>query len=88
MELSYDSNLIILGSLLLGSVDPVGLQPMTSPPSWHPKQCQKPFAGVTWNEGLFSSWKGHRPLSEPPPALFSAVAEVLAYLVRIRQLML
>ena len=22
-------------------------------------------------EGVFSSWNGHRPLSEPPPAFFS-----------------
>ena len=27
--------------------------------------------GVTWNDGDFSSWNGHRPFSEPPPALRS-----------------
>ena len=43
---------------------------MTSPPSPHaPKQCQRLRDGVTWNDGDFSSWKGHRPFSEPPPAL-------------------
>ena len=34
---------------------------MTSPPSWQPKQWQNWRAGVTWNDGDFSSWKGHRP---------------------------
>ena len=42
---------------------------MTSPPSPQPKQCQNWRAGVTWNDGDFSSWKGHRPFIEPPPAL-------------------
>ena len=42
---------------------------MTSPLSWQPKQWQNPRAGVTWNDGDFSSWKGHRPFIEPPPAL-------------------
>src|SRR5690349_19439899 len=40
---------------------------MTSPPRWHPKQNQ-PRPGRTWKDGLFSSWKGHRPLNAPPPA--------------------
>ena len=44
---------------------------MTSPPSWQPKQWKKPRDGVTLNDGLFSSWNGHSPLSEPPPALRS-----------------
>ena len=34
---------------------------MTSPPSPQPKQWQNPRAGVTWNDGDFSSWNGHRP---------------------------
>ena len=34
---------------------------MTSPPSPQPKQCQNWRAGVTWKDGDFSSWKGHRP---------------------------
>ena len=42
---------------------------MTSPPSWQPKQWKSPRAGVTWNDGDFSSWNGHRPFSDPPPAL-------------------
>src|SRR5690625_4281502 len=42
---------------------------MTSPPSLQPKQYHKFLAGVTLKEGDFSSWKGHSPLSEPPPAL-------------------
>ena len=44
---------------------------MTSPPSPQPKQCQNWRAGVTWKDGDFSSWKGHRPFWEPPPALRS-----------------
>ena len=24
--------------------------------------------GVTWKDGERSSWKGHRPFNEPPPA--------------------
>src|SRR5690349_11462094 len=40
---------------------------MTSPPRWHPKQNQ-PRPGRTWNDGLFSSWKGQSPLNAPPPA--------------------
>ena len=44
---------------------------MTSPPSAQEKQYHRPRAGVTLNDGVFSSWNGHRPLSEPPPALRS-----------------
>ena len=44
---------------------------MTSPPAWQPKQWKKPREGVTWNDGDFSSWNGHSPFSEPPPALRS-----------------
>ena len=43
----------------------------TSPPSWQPKQWKNCRAGVTWNDGDFSSWKGQRPFCEPPPALRS-----------------
>ena len=31
-----------------------------------------PAAGLTWNDGVFSSWNGHSPLRLPPPALRSA----------------
>jgi hypothetical protein len=41
---------------------------MTSPPSPQPKQWKKFREGVTWNDGDLSSWKGHRPFIEPPPA--------------------
>src|SRR5690242_18120784 len=44
---------------------------MTSPPSAQEKQYHRPRAGVTLKDGVFSSWNGHRPLSEPPPALRS-----------------
>ena len=27
--------------------------------------------GAAWNDGDFSSWNGHRPFIEPPPAFFS-----------------
>ena len=38
---------------------------MTSPPSPQPKQWKNWRAGLTLNDGVFSSWKGHRPFSEP-----------------------
>src|ERR1700733_7930532 len=44
---------------------------MTSPPSEQEKQYQRPRLGVTLNEGVFSSWNGHSPLSASPPALRS-----------------
>ena len=44
---------------------------MTSPPSPQPKQCQNWRAGVTWNDGDFSSWNGQSPFRDPPPALRS-----------------
>src|SRR6516162_6701485 len=44
---------------------------MTSPPSAQEKQYHRPRAGVTLKDGVFSSWNGHSPLSEPPPALRS-----------------
>src|SRR6476646_3874355 len=40
-----------------------------SPPSPQPKQCQLSRAGVTTNEGVFSPWKGHRPLYVEPAFL-------------------
>ena len=43
---------------------------MTSPPSLQPKQWQAAAPGVTLKDGVFSSWNGHRPFSEPPPAFF------------------
>jgi len=45
--------------------------PMTSPPSPHPKQYQAPLAGLIENDGLRSSWNGQSPLRLPPPADFS-----------------
>ena len=44
---------------------------ITSPPAWQPKQWNNPRAGVTLNDGDFSSWNGHRPFRLPPPALRS-----------------
>src|SRR5262249_22214782 len=44
---------------------------MVSPPSWQPKQWKSPLLGLTWKDGDFSSWKGHRPFRLPPPALRS-----------------
>jgi hypothetical protein len=34
----------------------------TSPPSPQPKQCQLSRPGVTMKLGVFSPWKGQRPL--------------------------
>src|SRR5450432_3957673 len=50
---------------------------MTSPPLPHPKQCQKPRAGVTLNDGERSSWNGQRPFIEPPPALFNVTCSLM-----------
>src|SRR5262249_17076815 len=47
------------------------MKEMASPPSAQPKQYQRLRAGVTLNDGDFSSWNGHRPFSDPPPALRS-----------------
>ena len=44
---------------------------MTSPPSPQPKQWKNRAAGLTLNDGDFSSWKGHSPFWEPPPALLA-----------------
>ena len=41
---------------------------MTSPPSPQPKQWKNWRWGFTLNDGDFSSWNGHSPFSEPPPA--------------------
>src|SRR5262245_587646 len=41
---------------------------MTSPPSPQPKQWNVPCVARTLNDGVFSSWNGHRPFSAPPPA--------------------
>ncbi len=57
---------------------------MTSPPSEHPKQKKKPRAGVTLNEGDFSSWNGHRPFSEPPPAFLSVTCAPMISSIRAR----
>ena len=53
---------------------------MTSPPSPQEKQWYSSLPGVTLNDGVRSSWNGHSPLSEPPPAL--PQLEVLAHHVR------
>ena len=45
---------------------------MTSPPTPHPKQWNRPRAGDTDSDGDFSSWNGQSPLRLPPPALRSA----------------
>src|SRR6188768_2316839 len=37
-----------------------------SPPRPHPKQCQVSRCGVTTNDGVFSPWKGQRPLYVVP----------------------
>src|SRR5699024_8247816 len=44
---------------------------ITSPPSPQPKQCQWPSWGRMLKEGVFSSWKGHSPCTEPMPAVRS-----------------
>ena len=41
----------------------------TSPPAPHPKQCQRPFAGVTVNDGVFSTWNGQSPTRSLPRRL-------------------
>src|SRR5688572_4141640 len=39
---------------------------MTSPPTLQPKQWKKPFSPFTWNDGVFSPWKGHSPFHVTP----------------------
>src|SRR5690606_21438988 len=41
----------------------------TCPPAPHPKQWKMPSWGLTWKEGVFSSWNGHRPLKLRPAGL-------------------
>src|SRR6476661_11151351 len=45
-----------------------------SPCRPQPKQCQLSRAGVTTNEGVFSPWKGHRPLYVEPAFLRATVS--------------
>src|SRR3954469_13603107 len=45
---------------------------MTPPPSAQPKQWKLLCEGRTVNEGVFSSWNGQSPFSEPAPARRSA----------------
>ena len=37
-------------------------KPKASPPTPQPKQWKIPFLGLTMKEGVFSPWKGQRPL--------------------------
>ena len=41
---------------------------MTPPPSRSRSSGDPPRAVLTLNDGVFSSWKGHSPFIEPPPA--------------------
>jgi hypothetical protein len=42
------------------------MKAIASPPSPQPKQWKVPRAGLAWNDGVFSSWNGHRPFMVPP----------------------
>ncbi|SII85798.1 Uncharacterised protein [Mycobacteroides abscessus subsp. abscessus] len=57
----------------------------TSPDSPQPKQWYIPTCGRTVNEGVFSSWKGHRPLSEPMPAVLSVTNSPTTSSRRVRE---
>src|SRR5919107_603625 len=57
---------------------------ITPPPSAQPKQWKLPCVGRTVNEGVFSSWKGQRPLSEPAPARRRATYSPITSSIRTR----
>src|SRR5690349_21451372 len=57
---------------------------MALPASPHPKQWKVPCVGRTLNDGVFSSWKGHRPFSEPAPARRSATYSPTTSSIRVR----
>ena len=39
---------------------------ITSPPVLQPKQWKNAFSRFTWNDGVFSLWKGHSPFQVAP----------------------
>src|SRR4030095_1079641 len=39
---------------------------ITSPPAPQPKQWKRPFSSLTVRDGVFSEWKGHKPLYSLP----------------------
>jgi hypothetical protein len=45
-----------------------------SPCSPQPKQCQVSRSGVTMNDGVFSAWKGQRPLWTVPARFSETVS--------------
>ena len=57
---------------------------IAEPPSLHPKQWNVPCEGRTLNDGVFSSWNGHRPFSDPPPARRSATYSPITSSIRVR----
>ena len=57
---------------------------ITPPPSPQPKQWKLPCDGRTVNDGVFSSWNGQRPFSEPAPARRSATYSPTTSSIRVR----
>src|SRR5689334_7025321 len=57
---------------------------ITPPPSAQPKQWKLLCDGRTVNEGVFSSWNGQRPFSEPAPARRSATYSPTTSSIRVR----
>jgi hypothetical protein len=56
----------------------------TSPPTPQPKQWYEPTDGRTLNDGDFSSWNGHRPLRDPPPAFLRVTYCSMTSSMRVR----
>src|SRR4051794_19649022 len=57
---------------------------IASPPWPHPWQKKTLRAGETVNDGVFSSWNGHRPLRLPPPADRSVTVSLITSAIDVR----
>src|SRR5262245_16049165 len=57
---------------------------MASPPAPQPWQKYTFRAGDTVNDGVFSSWNGHRPLRLPPPAERSVTVSLITSAIEVR----
>src|SRR5829696_2078431 len=57
---------------------------IASPPAPQPKQKYTFRAVLTLNDGLFSSWKGHRPFRLPPPADLSVTVSLITSAMDVR----
>jgi hypothetical protein len=54
------------------------MKSMLPPLSLQPKQWKKPRSGLTWKLGVFSLWKGQRPVNERPRRVSFTVSPMRA----------